>query len=202
MKVNASRGFMPVATLPKQFASSVAMARDGDRLIRFFSGGVHDDGRRLEEILRWDDLRLEMVHDYIQWLFPLPEASGANPRAPVLDERSIATIRGDAAMQRRLRAAFERMLEFYGFVLEDGAVAEGPQFAKASRNWLHPGNHNHLRLSRILRSLRVLGMEDEAAALWEALRSLYERETAVGRRVITAETFGYWRRAAAALLED
>lgn len=172
------------------------MARDGDRLIRFFEGGVDDDGRRLEEILRWDDMRLEMVHDYIQWLFPLPEASGANPRAPVLDEAAIATIRGDAAMQRRLRAAFERMLTFYGFVLEDGAVAEGPRFAKDSGNWLHAGNHNHLRLSRMLRSLRVLGMEDEAAALWEALRALYERETAVGRRVITTETFGFWRRAA------
>lgn len=174
------------------------MARDGDRLIRFFEGGVDDDGRRLEEILRWDDMRLEMVHDYIQWLFPLPEASGANPRAPVLDAKAVATIRGDVAMQRRLRAAFERMLEFYGFVLEDDAVVEGPQFAKASRNWLHPGNHNHLRLSRMLRSLRVLGMEDEAAELWEALRALYERETAVGRRVITTETFGFWRRAATA----
>lgn len=172
------------------------MARDGERLIRFFDGGVDDDGRRLEEILRWDDMRLEMVHDYIQWLFPLAEASGANPRAPVLDANAIATIRGDAAMQRRLRAAYERMLEFYGFRRDDDAVVEGPRFAKAAQNWLHPGNHNHLRLSRILRSLRVLGMEDEAAALWEALRALYERETAVGRRVISAETFGYWRRAA------
>ncbi|HEX6771084.1 MAG TPA: opioid growth factor receptor-related protein [Acidobacteriaceae bacterium] len=178
------------------------MARDGDRLIRFFDGGVDDDGRRLEEILRWDDMRLEMVHDYIQWLFPLPEASGANPRAPMLHERSIATIRGDAAMQRRLRAAFERMLEFYGFVREGDRVVEGPRFAKASQNWLHAGNHNHLRLSRMLRSLRVLGMNDEATALWEALRSVHEREIAAGRRVITAETFGFWRRAATAPLED
>jgi Opioid growth factor receptor (OGFr) conserved region len=178
------------------------MARNGDRLIRFFNGGVDDDGRRLEEILRWDDMRLEMVHDYIQWIFPLPEASGANPLAPVLDAEAIATIRADVAMKGRLRAAFERMLEFYGFVLEGDAVVEGPRFATASRNWLHPGNHNHLRLSRILRSLRVLGLENEAAALWEALRRLYERETAVGRRVITTETFGFWRRAATEPLRE
>lgn len=177
------------------------MAHESDRLIRFFDGGLDDDGQRMDEILRWDDLRLEMVHDYIQWIFPLPEASGANPRAPVLDARAIAIIRGDVAMQSRLRAAFERMLAFYGFALDGDAVVESPRFAAVAQNWLHAGNHNHLRLTRMLRSLRVLGLEDEAAALWEALRALYERETAVGRRVITKETFGYWRHAATDLLD-
>jgi hypothetical protein len=173
------------------------MSRDGDRLTRFFSGGVDDDGRTFEEIVGWDNARLEMVHDYIQWLFPLPERSGANPSAPVLDAGTIAQIRGDAEMQGRLRAGFKRMLAFYGFVLERDAVVEGPRFAAASRNWLHAGNHNHLRLTRMLRSLRVLGLEREAALLWEALRALYERESAAGRRTITAETFAFWREAAA-----
>jgi hypothetical protein len=100
-----------------------------------------------------------MVHDYIQWIFPLPERSGASPWAPVLDAATIAAIRNDAEMQGRLRAAFERMLAFYGFALEGDAVVEGPRFVAASRNWLHAGNHNHLRLTRMLRSLRVLGLE-------------------------------------------
>jgi hypothetical protein len=99
-------------------------------------------------------------------------------------------------MQQRLRAAFERMLAFYGFALNDDAVVERPQFAAASRNWLHAGDHNHLRLTRMLRSLRVLGLEGEAAALWEALRALHERQSAAGRRTITAETFAFWRQAA------
>jgi hypothetical protein len=47
----------------------------------------------------------------------------------------------------------------------------------------------------MLRSLRVLGLEREAGALWGALRSLYERETAAGRLTITEETFAFWRRA-------
>jgi hypothetical protein len=172
------------------------MSRDGDRLTRFFAGGGDDDGRTFDEILGWDDARLEMVHDYIQWVFPLPERSGANPWAPVLDAATIAAIRGNAEMQERLRAGFQRMLAFYGFALEGEAVVEGPRFVAASRNWLHAGNHNHLRLSRMLRSLRVLGLEREAAALWEALRVLYERESAVGRRTITPETFAFWKQAA------
>src|SRR3954447_97552 len=161
------------------------MDRNADRLTRFFAGGADDDGRSFDEILGWDDARLEMVHDYIQWIFPLPERSGAHPWAPVLDAESIAAIRDNAEMQGRLRSAFLRMLAFYGFALDGDAVVEGLRFATASRNWLHAGNHNHLRLTRMLRSLRVLGLERKAAALWGALRVLYERETAAGRRTIT-----------------
>ncbi len=174
------------------------MERDGERLTRFFGGGEDDDGRTFDEIVGWDDARLEMVHDYIQWIFPLPERSGANQWAPVLDAATIAAIRGSAEMQGRLRAGFLRMLAFYGLVLEGDVVREGPRFAAASRNWLHAGNHNHLRLTRMLRSLRVLGLEHEAGTLWEALRSLYEREGAAGRGTITAETFAFWRQAATA----
>ncbi len=173
-----------------------AMAHDADKLTRFFSGGEDDQGRTFDEILGWDDARLEMVHDYIQWIFPLPEPSGANPAAPVLDGASIAAIRSSPEMQGRLRAAFERMLAFYGFALERDTVAEGQRFAAASRNWLHAGNHNHLRLTRMLRSLRVLGLGHEAALLWEALRSVSERERASGRRTITTETVSFWRQAA------
>src|ERR1700753_2422288 len=146
------------------------------RLMRFFGGGADDDGRTFAEILGWDDARLEMVHDYIQWIFPLPERSGANPWAPVLDPATIAAIREDAEMRGRLRGAFLRMLAFYGFALDGDAVVESPRFTSASRNWLHAGNHNHLRLTRMLRSLRVLGLERGAAALWEVLRVLSERE--------------------------
>ena len=177
-----------------------AMSHDGNRLTRFFAGGEDDQGRTFDEILGWEDARLEMVHDYIQWIFPLPERSGANPWAPVLDAETIAEIRGSAEMQERLRAGFLRMLVFYGFALKGGAVSGGPRFAAASRNWLHAGNHNHLRLTRMMRSLRVLGLEREARTLWEALRSLYESESAAGRRTITAETFAFWRQAATAPL--
>jgi hypothetical protein len=48
----------------------------------------------------------------------------------------------------------------------------------------------------MLRSLRTLGLEQEAGALWKALRALYERERAAGRRTITEETFAFWQRAA------
>lgn len=44
-----------------------------DRIIGFYSGQQADHrGRQLHEIQSWPDGKLETVHDYIQWLFPLP----------------------------------------------------------------------------------------------------------------------------------
>jgi hypothetical protein len=165
-----------------------------DKLTRFFAGEQDDLGRTYDQILRWDDDRLEMVHNYIQWIFPLPERSGANPLAPVLTQASISAIRGTPEMQQRLRAGYLRMIRFYGFQLAGERVVQA--FAAVSRNWLNAGNHNHLRLTRMLRSMRVLGLESEAESLWVALRQLYESETSLGRRSITEETFTFWKRAA------
>ena len=169
---------------------------DKDRLVRFFAGGADDQGRTHAEILAWDDARLEQVHDYIQWLFPLPEPSGANPGAPVLDAETIAAIRISPEMQSRLRAAFLRMLVFYGFVLDGDAVLQGAGFARATAGWLHPGNHNYLRITRMLRSLRVLGLEHEAAIFWQALAALYREDSLAGRHRITERSFAYWQQAA------
>ena len=48
-------------------------------LVKFYRGsGTDHAGRTLDEILTWDDAALESVHDYIQWLFPNPDASRAN----------------------------------------------------------------------------------------------------------------------------
>lgn len=171
-------------------------------IVNFYSGTGRDgSGRTLDEILRWPDHQLEAVHDYIQWLFPLPEPSGANPWAPVLTPQDIAAFHASEPMRTRLHEAFTRMLRFYGLV-EENAIERRPAFAVHARNWLTPGNHNHLRITRILRCLRVLGLEAEAQAFWEFLRCLYDDESAAGRNTITGRTFAFWERAATAPLES
>jgi hypothetical protein len=163
------------------------------RLLDFYRGERLDsEGRSLKEVLAWDDDDLEGVHDFIQWLFPLPEPSQFNPDAPLLTEADIAAFRRDPVLQANLLKSFERILGFLGLSLAtDGKVAEGDNFpARVPDVWAIP-NHNWLRITRILRSLTLLGMESQAQALYQQLA-----ETYTGRRFpIPANTFRYWTEA-------
>ncbi len=162
-------------------------------LIGFYRDGAQDDcGRTLAEVVAWPDDRLEDVHDFIQWLFPLPERSGANPAAPVLDRATIEAFHATQEIRERLRQSFLRMLRFYGLQWAENSVERAPNFPARAQNWLRPMNHNHLRLTRMLRSLRLLGLATESAALFGALDAI-NREFP-GR--ITERTLAFWRDAA------
>jgi hypothetical protein len=160
-------------------------------LLAFYRDGARDDaGRTLEEILAWPDDRLEAVHDFIQWLFPLPERSSANPAAPTLDPSTIAAFHATPLLRDRLHQAFERMLRFYGlvWVAERSAVERLPSFRERAQNWLWPMNHNHLRLTRILRSTLLLGLEAESKALFQALNAIYREYP----DRISSRTHAFW----------
>jgi hypothetical protein len=177
-------------------------------LLAFYRDGARDDqGRTLSEILAWPDEDLEDIHDFIQWLFPLPERSGANPSAPTLDADTIAAFRSTPAMRERLLQAFRRMLRFYGFAWsaipappshpgvpagEKLVIVRAPDFLYRADNWLRPMNHNHLRLTRILRSTLLLGLEAESKALFDALNDVF-REYPTR---ISARTHAFWSDAA------
>jgi hypothetical protein len=169
------------------------------RIIGFYSGTESDHrGRCLREIQEWADDQLESVHDYIQWLFPLPEPSGFNAAAPVLNPQSIQEFRTRLDLQQNLRVSFLRLMSFYGFEVRVGkhiTVTRAPNFAAKATGWLSPGNHNHLRITRILRCLTVLGLEAEAAAFLECLAEIYEDEQDKPLPAITDETMLYWREA-------
>ena len=167
-----------------------------DPIVAFYSGGGDDHGRTLETILGWTDDRLESVHDYIQWVFPTAVPRAVNPCAPLVSSDTVAAF-ASTALRDRLRGALDRMLTFYGLARNtdpDGGVVIGidaPRFRERSVHWLTPGNHNHLRLTRIMQSLWVLGLEAEARALQRCLvADVYEGS---GRNRITRETLGYWR---------
>jgi hypothetical protein len=160
-------------------------------IVRFHKGeGPDNRGRTLDAILAWDDGRLEAVHDYIQWLFPLDEPSRFNAAAPLLTPADRAAFR-QPALAASLRRALERMLAFYGLALQPTApprLTRSDGWQDRSAEWLHPGNHNLLRLTRIIRSLALLGQPDLARALYAGLRKECE-----GR--VTAVTIEYWKEA-------
>jgi hypothetical protein len=174
-----------------------------DPILGFYSGVEPDHrGRYLREIQQWPDEPLESVHDYIQWLFPLPERSGFNVSAPVLTPQSIQEFWTRPDLRGNLRDSFLRMMNFYGLearASEQVTVRLAPHFATKAAKWLSPGNHNHLRITRILRCLTVLGLEAEANAFFNCLCQIYEDEQNKPSPAISEETMGYWRKASVQL---
>ena len=160
------------------------------QLLDFYRGqGTDAEGRSLEDIWTWEGDALEEVHDFIQWLFPLPEPSQFNPDAPLLTEDDIAAFKSDSVLQANLMKSFERILCFFGFSMTaDGKVVEGDNFQKRIADvWAMP-NHNWLRITRILRSLSLLGMKTQAKAVYDRLSAYYQSS----RFPIPANTFRFW----------
>ncbi len=157
------------------------MAADA-RITGFLSGQSPDsEGRYLSEIQQWPDRELESVHDFVQWMFPLTDPSPVNPEAPVLDAETIQEIRSRPELQDSVRRSLQRMRRFY----------------EGSSHWLWPGNHNHLRITRILKCLKLLGLDAEAGAFFQYLEKIYEQERGKPRPGITERSFEFWRNALA-----
>ncbi|MCJ1226828.1 hypothetical protein MMC12_003482 [Toensbergia leucococca] len=153
-------------------------------------------GRYLSTILHWDNARLESCHNYIQILFPVPEYSIHNSAAPLLNRATFDAFRSRPELRNRLEISFTRILAFFGFRVERNGgsfmVVPSENFAERSATWDRPSNHNHLRMSRIIRSLRILGLEREAEAFYLALGRL---EAAKSRR-FSQSSLKFWNRAA------
>lgn len=143
-----------------------------------------------------------------------------NYHAPTFDEATSIAFHNNPKLQQRLRDALVRMLQFYGFntnlpstlistttpgssgvesepnlpdLAETITIEPSSTFAQSARNWFN--SHNDLRITRIIRCLRVAGMDREAQAFYEALKRLYESQEG-HPRPIRESTYMFWTRAA------
>lgn len=164
-----------------------------NQLVAFLSGEGPDDQRRMiSDIIGWSDHQLETCHDYIQWVFPNRVASRFNPGAPTLDNEVVAAIKSCDAAVANIRQMLFRMYSFYEFEVRqftDGGYQLKLGDTGRPPRWVRPGNHNFLRLTRILLALREFGLQDELDTLADIL-------DLIGRRyhsIIGDQTFKYWR---------
>ncbi len=143
-------------------------------ILQFLQGrGPDHKGRYHRDILNFSNEELENSHDYIQWLFPLTEKSLGMPRSPILEDAEvIERLKVDETVLKNVRAALECMQSFY----------------TETEHWLRRNNHNHRRITRIIKSVVLLGLTEEAEDFY----------TFVLRRVemaqpVTEESLGFWR---------
>ena len=116
-------------------------------IIGFLEGKTPDHrGRILAMVLQQTDYQTESTHDYIQWLFPLDEPSRSVNGAPVLTELDIDEIKKSIPAQDNLAKSASW---FLGFL-------------ERNQYWVTKYDHNHLRITRVIKSLRLLA-SDKAA---------------------------------------
>ncbi|XP_064822675.1 opioid growth factor receptor-like protein 1 isoform X2 [Oncorhynchus masou masou] len=127
------------------------------------------DGVFIEDFHRkWNRqyLKLERVHSYIQWLFPLQEP-GMNNQAKELTKKEIEAFLQDETAKKRLVKSYKLMLDFYGIQLSNDSSGE----VRRANNWrdrfdnLNRNTHNNLRITRILKCLGTLGFPHYQAPL-------------------------------------
>jgi hypothetical protein len=130
-----------------------------DPIVEFYRGGPDHAGRTLEEILAWSHDQLERTHDYIQWLFPTTAPSRYNASAPLVTEATKEAFQAQPTLRQKLAHASLRMWFFYD--------VPGKPF------WVTRSNHNFLRITRIITSLRELGLSEEAHSFLARMRTIY-----------------------------
>src|ERR1043165_1674234 len=136
-------------------------------LISFYlKESPNSDGRWLEELWEWSDEDWETEKDFIQWLFPTNQASAFNADAPLLNEEIMKEWHKDKLLQHNLRQSYERWLRFCGVERVDAKL----HLANRKPNVCGGFNHNWLRITRVLKSLTLLGLPKESQEFFSLLR--------------------------------
>ena len=144
-----------------------------DFFIDFFQNKITNiDGLKYDDILSYDNKKLEDKHNYIQYLFPLPVRSRYNSNAPIIDQIFINEAINNLEIRKNIIKSFLRMLTFYGFnyTVKPFNIIDKEE----DKQWLSKHNHNYLRITRILKFLMLVKMDLLAYKFVEQLCKLNE----------------------------
>ena len=143
-------------------------------LVNFLNGtGPDHQGRYLWDIWDFDDKAIEQTHDFIQWMFPLTEKSMSVPGVPTLSTADIGTIRASEVARANLEKS---ALWYLGFL-------------QRNKHWIKPYDHNHLRITRAIKSLKLLVSQDTAKVFLKSVFNI------TGDRIdlVRQDAIGFWK---------
>ncbi|MBZ5487699.1 hypothetical protein HW452_09185 [Halomonas aquamarina] len=161
------------------------------RLLAFYRGEGHDHkGRQLKDIWALSPFWLEHTHDYIQWLFPIPEAGRFNAFAPLLTTEVQTAFESEATLRYHQQRSLDVMLDFLGLTRDGNVITAQPTLSMQTHIWLKASGHNHLRITRIIRSLALCHQPELARAVQKAMCDLGPQHG-----VVSAMSLRYWREA-------
>ncbi len=142
---------------------------------------VYKEKLKYSDVLNKPNDYLEKAHNWVQYVFPTDRKSKYNKNAPIISLEELALLRKDKQIIDNLQDAYKRMLDFY--FVEDV-------------KWVTKNNHNFKRITRIVRCLRLFGLDDEADTFLKMVREKVAHEEAVlGKAIVQPNTIEYWEKA-------
>ena len=145
-------------------------------LVDFLNGtGPDHQGRYLRDIWDFDDKAIEQTHDFIQWMFPLTEKSMSVPGVPTLIGEDIEAIRTSVVARANLKKSAQWYLGFL----------------QRNNHWIKSYDHNHLRITRVIKALNLLLSQRAALTLLDSVLEV------AGDKVnsVNQDSIRFWRAA-------
>lgn len=142
------------------------------------------------KIMELTDHGWEARHDFIQYLFPNDEPSANSSTAPVLTPELQELWLASPTLQDQHRKAFYRFLEHIGLCFDNlhGTITVVNKGLVLKRIvWR---DHNQWRITRVLRSMRLLGQPQLSNELYKVLLNINENYGS-----ISTITLDYWHKA-------
>ncbi len=125
----------------------------------FLKGNEPDIHKRyLKDIWMMSDDQIENKHNFIQWIFPLNVKSNAVPSSPILTKKEIISIKKSETAQKNIKKSAEWFLKFLS----------------SNSYWICQNNHNHYRITRVIKSLRLIHSNEEAEKFKNSIMNLIQ----------------------------
>jgi len=130
------------------------------------------EGQLISDIWQLDSFWLEHNHKYIQWLFPVDTGTKFNKHAPVLSKSDVAAFKNNHELKSIQQKSLDLMVTFFGIERHSMEFKAAPGLNIKEHIWLKFGGHNHLRITRIIRSLALCDQQELAKAFQQAMISI------------------------------
>ena len=132
-------------------------------------------GRNLQDIWDFSDEEIEQTHDFVQLVFPTNKPSMAVSHGLYLDsETLIERIKNNPEAQKNIVKSANWFLSFL----------------ERNTYWNQKYDHNQLRITRVIESLRLLVSNEEADKFYRSVLKLVEDDNK-----INLNTLVFWKNA-------
>jgi hypothetical protein len=155
------------------------------KIVNFYiNQDKNSEGVSLEEILSYSDIKFEACHNFVQWVFPLHEKSLHSKSSPQLSKEDVEILSNSLIAKNNILKALERFVQFLNETKDPLEICYNALPSK--KHWTTEGNHNFLRITRIIRSLRLFGLHKEAKDFYDYVVKIFNYNN------LNKNTIYYW----------